>query len=164
VLPGLLPALPDLSPAFPDVFSELSSLSSVLQHVSKLITITHTVLLYQSSEIPVSLNASRHAPLGSDTLLTLTFLSLHHTSSQWLLEASGDKNPFCWCNHMNLTQRQPDSTTGAAVRPMRRHISQFEPLWWLLGRNAEYINRLALETQCRNELYIWSPPSSEWSC
>ena len=55
-----------------------------------LVTITAMVLLDQSSEIPVILKAGRNALLGSDTLLKLTLLSLHSTSSQTLLEASRD--------------------------------------------------------------------------
>jgi len=62
------------------------------------LTVTPMVLLYHSSEIPVTLKASRNALLGSDTLLKLTHLSLHSTSSQTLLEASRDQNTFCWCN------------------------------------------------------------------
>ena len=42
------------------------------------------VLLYQSSEIPVTLKSGRNALLGSDTVLKLTHLSLHSTSSQTL--------------------------------------------------------------------------------
>jgi len=68
--------LPKFTPALPDVL--------------ELITITPMVLLYQSSEIPVTLNAGRNALLGSDTLLKLTHLSLHSTSSQTLLESSSD--------------------------------------------------------------------------
>jgi len=37
------------------------------------------VHLYQSSEIPVTLNGGRNALLMSDTLLKLTLLSLHST-------------------------------------------------------------------------------------
>ena len=57
----------------------------VLRGVPKLITITPMVLLYQSSESPVTLKAGRNALLGSDTLLKLTHLSLHSTSSQIVL-------------------------------------------------------------------------------
>jgi len=53
------------------------------------------LLLYNSSEIPVTLKAGQNALLGSDTLLKLTLLSLHSTSSQTLLESSRDKNTFC---------------------------------------------------------------------
>jgi hypothetical protein len=42
------------------------------------------------SALPVTLKASRNALEGSDTLLQLTNLSLHSTSSQTLLEASSD--------------------------------------------------------------------------
>ena len=64
--------------------------SLALQAVPKLITITPMVLLYQSSEIPVTLKASWNALLGSDTLLKLTHLILHPTSYQTLLEAPTD--------------------------------------------------------------------------
>ena len=62
--------------------------------VLKLITITPMVLLYQSSEIPLTPRAGRNALLGSNTLLKLTHLSLHCTSSQTLLETSSDYNTF----------------------------------------------------------------------
>ena len=64
--------------------------SPVLRGVLKLITITPMVLLYQSSEIPVTLKAGRNALLGSETLLKLTHPRLHSTSCQTLLEASSD--------------------------------------------------------------------------
>ena len=56
----------------------------------KLSTTAQMVLPYQSSEIPVTPKAGRNALLGSDTLLKLTLLSLHSTSSQTLLEAPSD--------------------------------------------------------------------------
>ena len=49
-----------------------------------------------SLALPVTLKAGRNALLRSDTLLKLTHLSLHSTSSQTLLKASSDKNTFCW--------------------------------------------------------------------
>ena len=61
--------------------------SPALQDILQLIAITPIVLLYQSSEIPVNLKASRNVLLSSDTLLKLTHLSLHSTSSQTLLQA-----------------------------------------------------------------------------
>jgi hypothetical protein len=64
--------------------------SLVLQRVPILVTITPIVLQYQSSEIPVTIKAGQNALLESDTLLTLTLLSLHSTFSQTLLEASRD--------------------------------------------------------------------------
>jgi len=64
--------------------------SPALRGVLKLITMTSMVRLYQSSEIPVTPNSGRNALLGSDTLLKLTHLSLHFTSSQTPLEASSD--------------------------------------------------------------------------
>jgi hypothetical protein len=45
--------------------------------------------------LPVALKTGRNALLESDTLLKLTHLSLHSTSSQILLEASSDLNTFC---------------------------------------------------------------------
>jgi len=75
-----------MHPKFPPVF----------RHVPKPITINHMVLLYVSSEIPVTLKASRKPLLGPDTLQKLTHLSLHCTSPQTLLEASSDWNPFYW--------------------------------------------------------------------
>jgi len=47
-------------------------------------------LLHLLSEIPVTLKACRNSLLGSDTLLKLTLLSLHSTSSQIVLESSRD--------------------------------------------------------------------------
>jgi len=64
--------------------------SPALRGVRKLITITPLVLLYSSSEFPVTLKGSRTALPGSDTLLILTHLSLHCTSSQTLQEAPSD--------------------------------------------------------------------------
>jgi len=71
--------------------------SPALWEVPKLITTTPMVLLYQSSEIPVTLKAGRNALLGSNTLLKLTHLSLHATLSQTLLEPSSPWNTFCSC-------------------------------------------------------------------
>jgi hypothetical protein len=56
----------------------------------KRFTTTPMVLLYQSSEIPVTPKAGQNALLGSDTLLKLTLFNLHSTSSQTLLEAPSD--------------------------------------------------------------------------
>jgi hypothetical protein len=56
------------------------------------------VLLYLSSEIPIILKSRQNALLGSDTPLSMTSLSLHATSIQRFLEASSDKNSFCWSN------------------------------------------------------------------
>jgi len=74
----------------------------VLQGVPTLISITPMVLLYLSSEIPVTPKASQNALLGSDTLLKLTHLSLHSTSSETLLEALSDWNTFRWCSICHL--------------------------------------------------------------
>jgi len=100
VLPDLSPAQPDLTLAPPGAprhvigtprcSQEHPKFSTALWSVPKHITITQMVLLLQSSEIPVTLKAGRNALLGSDTLLKLTQLSLHSTSSQTLLESSSD--------------------------------------------------------------------------
>jgi len=55
-----------------------------------------------SPALPATLKAGRNAPLGSDTLLKLTHLSLHSTSSQTLLEASSAANRFCWCRATHI--------------------------------------------------------------
>jgi len=102
-LSNLLSALLDWSSALPGIASvprlvadapRCSQMhpkfSPSLRGVLKLITITLMVLLYHSSEIPVILNTSWNALLGSDTLLKLMHLSLHSTSSQTLLEVSID--------------------------------------------------------------------------
>jgi len=62
-------------------------ISLVLRRVPKLITHTPFGHLYLSSEIPVTLKTGWNALLGSDTLLKLTFVSLHYTSSQTLLQS-----------------------------------------------------------------------------
>ena len=54
------------------------------------------ILMYKASEIPVTPKAGRNALLWSDTLLKLTLLSLHFTSSQTFLEASRVWNTLCW--------------------------------------------------------------------
>jgi len=94
VLSGLSLALPVLSPAIPGAFKLVVSaprlvagvarcsqvhpmFSPALQGVPKPITSTSMVLLYQSSEIAVTLKAGRNSLLGSDTLLKLMHLSLH---------------------------------------------------------------------------------------
>jgi hypothetical protein len=67
-------------------------LSLALQRVPNLTTITPIVLLYQSSEIQVTVKAGWNAVLRSDTLLQLMLISLHTTSSETLLESSRDNN------------------------------------------------------------------------
>jgi len=71
--------------------------SPALRVIARLITIAPKILLYQSSEIPVTLKARRNTLIGSDTLLKLKHLSLHATSSQTLLQAPTGYNKFCWC-------------------------------------------------------------------
>ena len=94
--PRLVIGAPRLVARVPRCYQVCPKFSPALWGVFKLITITPMVLLYQSSEIPVTLNAGWNAILGSDTLLKLTHLSLHSTSSQILLEASSNENTFCW--------------------------------------------------------------------
>jgi hypothetical protein len=114
VLPDLSSALPDLSSALPGsprlgisaprlvvgtprLVAGAPRCSQVKpkfppahRGVLKLIATTPMVLLYQSSEIPVTPKTGRSALLRSDTLLKLTHLSLNSTSSQTLLETSSD--------------------------------------------------------------------------
>jgi len=71
--------------------------SLALRGVSKPITITPMVLLYQSSEIPVTLKASRNTLQESATRLKLAHPNLDSTFSQTLQEASREYNTFCWC-------------------------------------------------------------------
>jgi hypothetical protein len=86
--------------------------SPALRRIPKLITITPMGLLYQSSEIPVTLKASQNTLRGFDTLLMLTLLSLHSTFPQTLLESSRDWNTYCWCNvrAIILMKRHADDT------------------------------------------------------
>jgi len=88
--PRLVTGAPRLVAGAPRCSQVHPKFSPALRGVPKPITITPMVLLYQSSEIPVTLKAGRNALLGSDTLLKLMHLSLHSTSSQTLLEASRD--------------------------------------------------------------------------
>ena len=88
--PWLVASAPWLVAGAPWCSQVLPKFSPALRGILKLITITPMVLLYQSSEIPVTPKAGRNALRGSDTLLKLTHLSLHSTSSQTLLEASSD--------------------------------------------------------------------------
>jgi hypothetical protein len=69
----------------------LPMFSSVLRGVCTLITITPIVLLYSSSEIPVTPKASWNVLLESNTPLKLTHLNLHSTSSQKWLDALSNK-------------------------------------------------------------------------
>ena len=88
--PRLVAGAPRLVASAPRYSQVHPMFSPAPQGVPKLITLTPMVLLYQSSEIPVTLKAGRNALLGSDTLLKLMYLSLHSTSSQTLLEAASD--------------------------------------------------------------------------
>jgi len=80
--------------------------STALRGVPKLITITPMVLLYQSSVISIILKAGQNALLGCDTLLKLTHLCLHCTSSQTLLAVPSNQNTFCWCTWNPLKMLQ----------------------------------------------------------
>jgi len=86
----VLPGAPRLVVGAPRCSHVHPKFSPALPGVPKLITITPMVLLYQSSEIPVTPKAGRNTLLGSHTLLTLKHLSLHSTSSQTLREAPSD--------------------------------------------------------------------------
>jgi len=74
----------------PRHFQVHPKLSPVLWGVVKPIAITPTVLLYTSSEIPVTLKAGQKALLESNIVLKLRRLSLQSTSSERLLESSSD--------------------------------------------------------------------------
>jgi hypothetical protein len=71
--------------------------SPALWGVSRLITLTSTVLLYWLSLIPVTLKASWNTLIGYYTHLKLTHLSLHSISSQTLLEGPNNRKTFSWC-------------------------------------------------------------------
>ena len=88
--PNLVAGAPRLVSSAPRCSQVHPKFSQALRGVAKLSTITPIVLLYQSSEISVTLKAGRNAHLGSDTLLKLTLLSLHSTYCQTLLEAPRD--------------------------------------------------------------------------
>jgi hypothetical protein len=88
--PRLVAGAPRLVAGAPRCSQVYPKFSPALRDVPKLITITPMVLLYQSSEISVTPKAGRTALLRSDTLLKLTHLSLHSTSSQTLLETPRD--------------------------------------------------------------------------
>jgi hypothetical protein len=68
----------------------LPKVSPARRRIFNLVRITPMVLPYPSSEIPVTPKAGHNALPGFDTLLNLTHLSLHSTSSKTLLEASSD--------------------------------------------------------------------------
>jgi len=88
--PMLVTSAPRIVAGAAKCFQVYSKFSPARQGFSKLITNTPMGLLYQPSEIPVTLKASWNVLLGSDTLLKLMHPSLHSTSSQTLLEASSD--------------------------------------------------------------------------
>ena len=75
-----------------DVFPNLTQSLPWYTHTSHQRT---QLLLYQSSEIPVTLKAGRNARVGSDTLLKLTLPTLHSTSSKTLLVACRDLKSLC---------------------------------------------------------------------
>jgi len=88
--PRLVAGAPRLVAGAPRCSQVHPKFSPVHRDVLKLLTITPMVLLYRSSEITVTLKAGPNALLGSESLLKLTHLSLHSTSSETLLEASSD--------------------------------------------------------------------------
>jgi len=106
------PVLPCLSLALPGLLSVFAGLSSALR---------------------VPLKASRNVLLESDTLLKLTHLTLHSTSSQTLLEASSDLNTFCWCSQAIKTGWYLDRVSS--LFPFCSHyIEQFKKnLKWLFA-------------------------------
>jgi len=85
--------------------------SPALRDVPHPTAFTHSVLLFPSSWIPVTLKDSRSVLLVSDTLLKLTHLRLHCTSSQILLETSSDSNKFCWCSSLEVSKWSHNSQT-----------------------------------------------------
>jgi hypothetical protein len=88
--PRLVTGTSRLVAGTPRCYQVYTKIPSALRGVAKLITNTHMVCLYQSLELPWTPMASPNALFGSDTLLKLTHLSLHSTSSQTLLEGSSD--------------------------------------------------------------------------
>jgi len=88
--PRLLVSAPRLVAGAPRCSQVHPKFSPALRGVLKLITITPIVLLYKSSDIPVTPKAGWNALLGSDTVPKSTHLSLHSTSSLTLLESSSD--------------------------------------------------------------------------
>jgi len=97
--------------------------SPALRGVPNLVTITAMVLLYHSLEISVTPNAGRNALLGSDTLLKLTHLSLHSTSSETLLEAPSDWNTICWCPWASAKSQEPAQSNGMFLSIVGLHKS-----------------------------------------
>jgi hypothetical protein len=82
------------SPATPNVLSGAPTCSQKsLQSLPWYSYVSHQrspLLLYHSSEIPVTVKACRNALHRSDTVLLLMHLSLHCTFSQTVLEACRD--------------------------------------------------------------------------
>jgi len=109
---------------FPRLLDCDSRCSQTCRQQSQVLPSLLSVLPCLSLALPVTLKAGRNTLLGSDTLLKLTHLSLHSTSSQTLLEASSDKNTFCWC--------------GASVQRM----------------NLEFMSILTSNTHCGITTYI----------
>ena len=119
--------------------------------VSKLFTTAPMVLPDQSSEIPVTLIAGRNTLLGSDTLLKLTLLSLHSTSSQTLLEAPSDYNTCCWCKCISeFTQSRPPSASPNSLdHSLQVHL-------WVqldLGLQVHLQSRSITDSKCISELH-----------
>ena len=106
----------------------------VLWGVPKDITITPMVLQLQSSEIPITLEASRNALLVSDTLLKLTHPHSHSTTSWTFLEASSDSNTLCWCYVSSCVLSQYDDEG-------------------VLNR-VEYFSKHYTPAECKYDIYV----------
>jgi hypothetical protein len=134
----------------------------VLRGVPKLITITPIVLLYQSSEISVTLKASRNALLPSDPLLKLTHLSLHTTSCQTLLETPRDSQRLKYILLMHLADEAytenciiPRSTVSCChpVSHLTSLISQLTLVYLTLYISIMHVNQW-IESQLRLHLSL----------
>jgi hypothetical protein len=115
--------------------------SLTLRDAPKPITVTPMVLLYQPSEIPITLKAGRNALLGSDTLLKLMHLSLHSTSSRILLEASRDKNTFCWWSNCDLWWLEQEYE-GSVCERLGNTSKCWTELWEHLGASGSAADEL----------------------
>jgi len=100
----LVASTPWLVVSTPNCSQVYLKFSPMLRDVTNLITIAPMVLLYQSSEIPITLKASRNSHLRSNTLLKLTHLSSHCTSSRTLVKAPVTKIHFANEAHSQIVQ------------------------------------------------------------
>jgi len=117
----------------------------------------------------VTLKAGRNALPLSDTLVKLTHLSLHSTSSQTLLESSSDENTFCWCTYKSkqlscyvkwwLDLNRSNVHSGNPYLPKCKTTvyfyvdkymmcSVFDSDWWKVFAVWLYVNLLALHCHC----------------